>query len=69
MRYYVTYNVPWDEIEKDEEFRNKLLGRSHWRQEETIEENGLRVTVSVDERTASYISLRYTTEVRPNHGI
>ena len=73
MRHYVTYRVPKLDLEEDEKFRSKLLGSAHWYHMETVDvENGdteFEITVSVEERTASFIALRYNCTIRPNHGI
>jgi hypothetical protein len=73
MRYYLTYNLPSSELAKDTEFRNKLLGSSHWFELKSISDgdNDTQITISVDERMASYMALKipYKMELRPNHGI
>lgn len=73
MRYYLTYNLPSSELEKDFEFRRKLLGSSHWFEQTEIDDgdNNTRITISVDERMASYMLLKipYKVEKRPNYGL
>ncbi len=69
MRYYVTYTVPMLDIMSEKSIRNKLLGSAHWCEEKPVEDGALEVTVCVEERTASFISLRYQCTTRPNYGV
>lgn len=69
MRYYITYTVPKSDIKKERKIRDKLLGSAHWCEENEDEDGAIIVTVSVDEKTASFIALRYQCTSRPNYGI
>lgn len=74
MRYYVTYIVPKKEQKKEKIFRDRLLGSAHWNIIEDVPDDddnvgAIQVTVSVDERTATFIALKYNSTMRPNYGI